>query len=150
MTTVEALILLAHLVSTSAMAGLIWFVQHVHYPLFAQVGNQQFVAYESQHQSRTAAVVGPLMLVEGLATLAIFFTMTDLVGKALPLIGGVLLAIALGSTIVLSVPCHTKLSSGFDHSVLAKLVRTNWIRTCAWTARSLVGVLMLMKAIETV
>lgn len=148
MSTADAVILLAHLASTSSMAGLIWFVQRVHYPLFAHVGDSKFVSYESQHQSRTATVVGPIMAIEGLTTLAIFFTMRDLVGTSLPLVGGVLLAIALGSTIAVSVPAHTQLSRGFDGVALARLVSTNWIRTLAWTARTVVAALMMFEAIE--
>jgi hypothetical protein len=38
-----------HLAATAAMVGLIWFVQVVHYPLFASVGADEFVAYENAH-----------------------------------------------------------------------------------------------------
>ena len=59
------LILLLQAASTLAMVGLIWFVQIVHYPLFAQVGREGFSGYEQAHQNRTTFVVAPLMLVEG-------------------------------------------------------------------------------------
>ena len=41
------------------------------------------------------------------------------------------------ATIALSVPCHEKLSLGFDASAHRRLVLTNWIRTIAWTLRGL-------------
>ena len=50
------------------MTGLIWFVQVVHYPLFAKVGSEAFSLYESLHTQKTGLVVGPVMLVEVLAT----------------------------------------------------------------------------------
>ena len=37
-----------------------------------------------------------------------------------------------GSTALLQVPCHTILAQGFDAGAHARLVRTNWIRTCCW------------------
>ena len=38
-------VLLAHAAATLFMVGLIWFVQVVHYPLFARVGPDAFVPY---------------------------------------------------------------------------------------------------------
>ena len=32
-------------------------------------------------------------------------------------------------------PCHARLSLGWDEQVHARLVATNWIRTALWTAR---------------
>ena len=63
------MLLLANAVSTLTLTGLIWFVQVVHYPLFAEVGRADFRAYEREHRRRTGWVVGMPMLVE-LATSA--------------------------------------------------------------------------------
>ncbi|NIP85737.1 MAG: hypothetical protein GTO03_09310, partial [Planctomycetales bacterium] len=62
-------LLLIQLATTLMMAGLIWFVQIVHYPLFAAVGEGEFPAFERKHQRLTTCVVAPLMLAE-LATAA--------------------------------------------------------------------------------
>ena len=69
MSTTTAVVVSAHLMATVAMGGLIWFVQVVHYPMFAAVGDDEFVSYEAHHTQRTARVVGPIMAVEGLAAL---------------------------------------------------------------------------------
>ncbi len=61
--------LLAHLAATWYMTGLVWFVQLVHYPLFAGVGTQGWTAYAAAHTRRTRWVVGPPMLVEAAASL---------------------------------------------------------------------------------
>ena len=53
-----------HAFATVAMTGLIWFVQVVHYPLFARVGEEGFHAYEAAHARATSRVVAPLMLGE--------------------------------------------------------------------------------------
>jgi hypothetical protein len=47
---------------------------------------------------------------------------------------GLLLAV-WGSTFLLQVPCHERLSAGWDEAVHARLVATNWIRTAGWTLR---------------
>lgn len=53
MTTAAAALLTTHLFATAAMVGLIWFVQVVHYPLFASVGADGFTDYETAHRRRT-------------------------------------------------------------------------------------------------
>ena len=64
-------VLLANLVASCLMTGVIWFVQHVHYPLLAQVQIGQAVAVAEEHQRRTGHVVALPMAVEGLTTLAL-------------------------------------------------------------------------------
>lgn len=59
-----AILFSSHLLATTAMVGLIWFVQVMHYPLSAAVGSDGFVRYERLHQRRTSLAVGPLMAVQ--------------------------------------------------------------------------------------
>lgn len=65
------LILLTQVFATLFMVGLIWFVQIVHYPLYANVGREQFPEYETLHNQLTTRVVGPVMLVE-MATAVVY------------------------------------------------------------------------------
>jgi len=67
------LLFLAHLASTLFMTGVIWFVQVVHYPLFASTGPAEFRAYEKRHTALTTWVVAPPMLVEAAAALLMFW-----------------------------------------------------------------------------
>ncbi len=48
---------------------------------------------------------------------------------------GLLLVIWL-STAVQQVPCHRRLERGFDRAAIQQLIRTNWVRTAAWTGRA--------------
>ena len=129
------LILMLHFAATLCMAGIIWFVQIVHYPLLARVGAAEAAAYEKEHRSRTFWVVGPLMLVEGL-TLGLLCRqpLEDSEGFLLGS-GAALLAMIWLSTAFLQVPCHKKLSQSFDAAVHRRLVRSNWIRTIGWSLR---------------
>jgi len=51
------------------------------------------------------------------------------------------------STAFLQVPRHRAFGQGFDRSALERLVRSNWLRTGLWTARSGLVVGMLARTI---
>lgn len=133
-------VLIAHALSTTAMAGLIWFVQIVHYPMFARVGSEGFSRYALEHQARTTVVVLPLMLTELVSAVWLGFTLATPVAWA----GVVLVAMVWASTFLLQVPIHARLGSGFDARLVRRLVLTNWVRTALWSARAYLAVLMLV------
>lgn len=132
----------AQLVSTLAMVGLIWFVQLVHYPMFANVGPAQFAEYEQIHQQRTTWVVAPLMLTE-FATGAVLLVTSYGDWQFLWYVcGACLLACIWISTAILQVPRHAALAAGYRQRDHQALVSTNWLRTAAWTARGLIVALL--------
>ena len=122
-------LLIANAASTFFMAGLIWFVQVVHYPLFAAVGNSEFPAYSRLHQSLTTFVVGPPMLVEALTAGMLVVTRPAGVSAWLAWTGFALVIVIWASTALLQIPAHGRLASGFDASTAATLVSGNWIRS---------------------
>ncbi|MFM7413496.1 MAG: hypothetical protein ACKO6E_09860, partial [Planctomycetota bacterium] len=110
--------------SSAAMCGIIWFVQAVHYPLFARVqGQEQEFALENQR--RTQGVVIPLMLAEGLAAAVIAWAPPAGVPRPVAVAGVVALAVLWLST---------------------ALVRSNWLRTALWTLRAVLAAWMLRVA----
>jgi len=133
-----------HLVSTVFMAGVIVFVQVVHYPLMARVGASDFVDYERSHTVRTGWVVGPPMMAELGA--AVWLVLLPPSPAATPVTyGGLgLLGVIWVSTALLQAPAHGRLVKGFDTTVHRRLVQTNWIRTVAWLARVPLAVLILV------
>src|ERR671916_164178 len=109
----EHLLMLTHFATTLAMVGLIWFVQVVHYPLFAAVGSANFSAYSVAHARRTTWVVAPLMLGEiGTGLLLLVYRPPALPPAGLWL-GLGLLALIWASTAWIQVPRHTILGRGF-------------------------------------
>ncbi|NIR37604.1 MAG: hypothetical protein GWN07_37935, partial [Actinobacteria bacterium] len=52
-------------------------------------------------------------------------------------IAAVLLAVALGSTVLVQVPLHRRLAEGHDRRTAERLIATNWVRTVAWSLRGL-------------
>jgi hypothetical protein len=137
---------LIHLSSTLVLVGIIWTVQVVHYPLMALVGDDRFIAYESAHSPRMAAVVMMPWAVQGATTLGLLLTRPSGVPTWLLLAAAVAAAIPLLVTVTASIPAHVRLGSGFDTAVHRRLVRTNWIRTAAWTAHVPIAVAILVRA----
>lgn len=139
--------LLLQAAATWYLVGLIWFVQVNHYPLFNRVGEQAFCQYEAAHQRRTTPVVLPPMAVELAASLYLV-TFPPSGSLAIPLVGLGLVALIWASTFLIQVPLHTKLGAGFDQRSYLLLVRTNWLRTLAWSARGLLALTMLWQRIS--
>ncbi|MEM9354438.1 MAG: hypothetical protein AAGA92_15640 [Planctomycetota bacterium] len=132
------LILLSHAAATLAMVGVVWFVQVVHYPLFTRVGRGEFRRYEIDHQRLTTFVVGPLMLIELATGLLLAFRLG---GGPLQIAawGGLALLAAIWTmTYLLQIPQHAALIIDYNPATIRNLVRGNWARTIAWTARGLV------------
>ncbi|MEZ6038702.1 MAG: hypothetical protein R3F29_14565 [Planctomycetota bacterium] len=125
---------LLHLLPTAFMTGVIWFVQVVHYPLYAQVGERAFRGFEQAHCARTTWVVLPPMCAElGLAGWLV--AVAPAAAGELPWLGAVMVAAIWLVTFTLQVPCHDRLQAGFDATVHRRLVRSNWLRTVLWSLR---------------
>ena len=141
-------VLLVNFVATAVMTGVIWFVQWVHYPLLATVSVEHAVETAVVHQRRTGQVLAIPMALEGVTTLWLLASRPDVVSFILPWLGAVLLAVALGSTVFVSVPLHAKMATNPTVDVGRRLVVTNWPRTIAWSARAVVCVVMLLQVVR--
>lgn len=132
--------------ATWFMAGLHWFVQVVHYPLFADVGTDRFIAYHARHSDRTTVVVLPAMAAE-LATSAWLVVDQPQGTSATLVLAGLALAILTwAATFLLVVPRHRDLAAGFDPVAVGRLVRASWVRTGAWTMHGVVVAVLLAQA----
>ena len=135
----EQRVLVVNLAATLFMTGVIWFVQLVHYPLFAYYRDDAFAI----HANRTAYVVALPMLVE--AFTAVLLLIERPTSPALWM-GFFLVGLIWLSTYFLQIPMHAKLESGFLPMAHERLVQTNWLRTAAWSARS--GLMLWLVANE--
>jgi len=142
------LILFANFVATCLMTGVIWFVQWVHYPLLAQVPVDRAVETAVEHQRRTGQVLAIPMAVEGFTTLGLLISRPESVQIFWPWFGAVLLAVALGSTVFVSVPLHAKMATNPTADVGRRLVVTNWPRTIAWSLRAVVCAVMILQVLQ--
>lgn len=125
------------------MTGVIWMCQIAHYPLFAEVGDGM-PAYQRTNRVRTTYVVGPAMLAELVAAAVLVVSRPEAVPAWAAWLGLGLVAVCWAVTILLSVPAHERLSARYDEAALARLVRTNWIRTAAWTGHGALALWMLV------
>lgn len=121
---------LAIILLNGFLAGLIWVIQVVHYPLFRFLDERQFAIAHKKHQMRISLLVIPTMTSELLLKLYRsyetheFFSHWSL---------GLTLLVWL-STFFLSVPRHQQLElNGYDLKTIDALVLTNWPRTFFWT-----------------
>lgn len=141
-------IFLANVVSTLFLVGLIWMVQIVHYPLFNDVGQENYITYQQRHQTNITFIVGPMMLIEIITAIMLAVQPIDGVNKSLVYIGIGLVVLIWLSTAFIQVPCHAKLEKGFDLAAYKWLVNSNWIRTVAWSARGVIVTLMLIRVLS--
>ncbi|MFM7206888.1 MAG: hypothetical protein ACKO4T_09495 [Planctomycetaceae bacterium] len=143
----EDVVLVAQAVASAAMCGLIWFVQVVHYPMFAAIAGERSQTYALDNQRRTAPVVLPFMVVELVTAVAIACWPPAGVGRGATVAGLALVAVVWLSTLLVQVPLHARLAGeGHSPDVVAALVRGNWIRTVAWTGRAVLAAWMLRVA----
>ena len=133
------LTLLLQFASTWTMIGIIWFVQVVHYPLFARVDGPAYRRFMADHTRLTGWVVGPPMLVEAAAAVLLVTQADSGVQSIAAWAGVVLVGVIWASTWLLQVPRHRQLAGGFDAQAHAALVSTNWIRVIAWSLRGVLA-----------
>lgn len=137
-------LLILSLAISAMLTGLIWFVQIVHYPLFAQIPPEHFVEYHRKHSTLTTWVVAPLMLVELLSAAWILAQPPPTAPFSLVLLQALLAAGVWALTFFIHVPQHQQLSHGFDAQKIRQLVHTNIWRVVFWTSRVIVLALLLL------
>ena len=140
--------LLIQVGATLAMVGLIWFVQVVHYPLFAEVGRDGFRRYEMDHQRLTTYVVAPLMLAELATAVMLLWWRPAVISTPWVWLGLVLLGSIWIMTYAVQVPQHAQLALSYDEVVQRRLVLGNWYRTLAWTARGMLVLWMVNQVVS--
>jgi hypothetical protein len=134
------------LLATAFMTGVIWFVQLVHYPLMEGWPHDTFGVWETRHRDKTGLVVVPPMLTEGVVALMLLARRPRGVAAWMVWMGAAALGGIWASTFLLQVPCHVRLSMGWDAATHARLVQTNWIRTILWSVRLGLAFAMLRAA----
>lgn len=132
-----------HALPTLFLCGLIWFVQVVHYPLFASVGDAQFAAYERAHCRRVTFVVLPPMVAELVLAVCLWWQAPPQ-WSAWASLGLALLVVVWASTFLLQGPYHSRLLLAPERRTLRQLVATNWLRTGAWTLRGVVAFVLVV------
>ena len=129
-----------HVFCSLWMTSLIWVIQILHYPSFLFIDKNKNIAFSQFHQKRISLLVIPFMILElvSLVYLIIKFPL-----KIEYHVLGLLLGLIWISTFLLQVPCHHELSKG-NIIVIDKLIKTNWIRTIAWSIKTSLVIILLI------
>lgn len=138
--------LIVVLIQTAAawfMAGLIWTMQVLNYPLLALIDPGGVPRYEQAHNRRFIWLVGPAVAVTAVTAAILLGWRPAGVLLAVPVVALVLLAVIIADTIRHGAPWHARLAQRFDAGVYARLVRTNWIRTVAWSTLAVLDLIAL-------
>lgn len=137
-------LLAVHAASVWFCVGLVWVIQLLVYPGFAALDRERWRAVHDDHTRTMGLLVTAPWALQGLTCAILLVWRPAGVPLAAALAAAVCGAVTVGVTVGVSVPCHRRLSAGYDADVLARLVRTNWWRTAAWTLGGLVAVAMLL------
>lgn len=138
-------VLVAQAAATVWLAGMIWTVQVVHYPLFALVGEDGFSAYAAAHTTRISLLLLGPWAVQGVTTAWVLLSRPRGVPWWMVLAAAAAAAATVVVTVAVSVPQHDVLGDGFDAHAHARLVWTNWWRTLAWSVHAVLAVWMLVR-----
>lgn len=128
-------ILQAHAAVSLALAAVLWLVQLVVYPAFLWIDPARFTVWHQGYTGAVTWVVAPLILLQT-AGVAGRFWMIERTGP-LWFVEIACTVLAYAVTVFVSVPIHGRLQEGLPVEVrlaaMDHLVRTNWLRTAAWT-----------------
>ncbi|WP_372809215.1 hypothetical protein [Pontiella sp.] len=118
------------LITDTAMLMLIWLVQLVIYPAFRSIDPARFIGWHGGYMRTFSFIVIPPMLLQaGLIAVQCMRAPTP----AHWISAAAVLAAWL-TTFTVSVPCHRQLQlAGNTPKWTNRLIRTNWIRTAAWS-----------------
>ena len=130
------------------LLGLILTVQFVHYPAFADVGDQAFSRFHMLHSQRITLLVGPLMVAEALAALLLVAARPDALPAWAAWAAGILVVVIWLDTALWAVPLHMKLEGGLDPELVTQLLRANALRAWAWLARAVLLTVFLARALR--
>ncbi|MCO6510221.1 MAG: hypothetical protein J5I65_05450 [Aridibacter famidurans] len=134
--------------ATFALTGVIWIVQTLHYPSMVFYDRKRFTEAHRFHTKAITPVVAPLMIAELLTSSVLAITPFPQTLSWLFAAGLALTAITWVSTFLLQAPIHSQLARGFDDSLVRRLVRTNIVRTAAWSAHALICAVALSTLIS--
>ena len=106
---------------------LIWLVQLVIYPAFAEIAADGFTAWHGRYTRAITPIVAPLMLAQVTLAVALLARRRDPATIAYAL----LVASTWIATGLVAVPIHNALATGRDPARIRRLTMTNWFRTLA-------------------
>ncbi len=118
------------------MTGLIFTVQQVHYPSFLWIAPERIPDFETFHSSRMIWITAPIMALELLSSVALFWT-SNRISQAYTLINIISVLVLWMLTLLVSMPIHRKLKNNYSQKNIEFLISSNRPRALLWAMRSL-------------
>lgn len=140
-------VFIINLFSTVAMTGAIWLAQLSLYPLMEFVGSHSYTNYEREHVRRISFVAWFLLSLELLTSVALVVWRPYFLSIEYAWAGVIFVVVIWLNTWFIQYPIHKKLTQGYDEALHSKLVSTNWVRTFAWSARTVLMVIIISNII---
>ena len=141
-------LLILNLFSTIFMTGIIWFVQVIHYPSFKFIQKDNFTNFSLFHSKNATYIVAFPMIVELITSILLLKWYPLSVPYFYLLTGFILVLIIWFSTFLIQVPYHGALSKQYDETLIHKLVKSNWVRTVAWSLRAIIMTIVVYSYIQ--
>ncbi len=121
---------LLKIIVDTALCTLIWLVQIVIYPGFLYYNESDLKKWHQAYTGRITIIVMPLML----SQLSLYLFLSYSQPSFSSFVGLGLIVMVWAVTFFISVPLHAKIDTLAETIIIRKqLVRTNWMRTVAWT-----------------
>jgi len=138
--------LFAEAAATVFMAGVLWTMQVLNYPLLSLVGLEALPTYEDVHNRRFGLVVFPGALASLAASIGLLIARPSGIPGWAPAVELLLVVVVIASTATLQAPQHGRLAGGWNEAAHRLLLRSNWIRVAAWTVAGVLALWMCSRA----
>lgn len=143
--------LLIHAVVMLYNLGTIWFAQIVVYPLFHQVGVEEYVAYHREYARRIPLPVILPGFSSFLLPVVLVFFRPDPVPPWMVFANVVCAGVGFLVSVALAIPRHNRLErAGKQPQVIRELVAFNWPRTASISVSAGLSVAMLLEAFRPI
>jgi len=121
-----------NLIANSILVGLIWVIQLIVYPSFKFIDKNNWSKFHKLHTHKITIIVGWLMPLELLLTFVLIFKGGV---SYINLLVAICVIVIWSSTFLIQVPLHNKLSQIHSDKNINLLIKSNWLRTIAWSLK---------------
>jgi hypothetical protein len=141
----ETLFISLNLISTLMIAGIFWFIQLVHYPMFRQMPANSLINYSYHHYQKITRIIAPLFVIDLVTLLYMIVILPTSISVNLAITGTLIFVLIILVTQLWFSPMLQKLSKQPNDYLISKLVNMNWIRTLSWTLKGLITIIIAVE-----
>lgn len=133
----ETIFLLLNLISTLLIAGVLWFIQLVHFPLINEMPAKNMVNNGYYHMQKILGIINLLFIIDFITIVFLLLLVNSDLSATLMLINILIFLFTVILTRITFLPIHQNLSKNPNSFLISKLINLNWIRTLVWSLKVL-------------